>query len=393
MGIESERPPRGCRGRTASWMAFTLAAAVVISLPVTVAARAAGTVVFTPASVSRILSDNLIDSGLLRQVVIQGLFSRDTDGQTTASELGRLMTYANDEQRQAAADIVIPLDWTRAQLEGMVSAFYDRLDSDAPAPEMSIDLASIRTNLLDGGVDDLMDLVWRTWPDCNSDQSSQIKAALESAQSAPFIVCRPQEPTAGLFKQALVSALKTEVQAIPDSLPSSEVTRSGPYSDLQDARRLLATIKLLSNWLWLLPASLLGLIVALVVRSWTGLFRWWGIPLLVGGLLSIALAAWGGRLGSGWLDSQMALAAADVPPALHDAVVGIVSQVDRMAVQAYLRLSLLEAGGAGILTLLGVLITARPDGAEPAGPAHGGQEDDALSDEGSLDGPPSGMFG
>jgi hypothetical protein len=365
----------------------------VISLPLALAARAAGSVVFDPGTVSRILSDNLIDSGFLRQVVIQGLFSRETDGQQTASEVGRLMTYASDQQRQAAADIMVPPDWAQAQLQGLIVGFNAWLISDETAPDLSVDLAPIRENLLNAGAAELVDLIWSTWPDCTPDQAAQIEGALLSTQSPPFIACRPPQPTGELFHQLMITGLKSEVRTMPESLPLVDLSSPGSISDLQQTKSLLASVRLLATWLWLVPASLLGLIVALVVRSWPALFRWWGVPLLAGGLAGIALAALGATLGSRWLDTQLASMASSVPAALQGALSGIATQGYQAAVRALLRQSLVEAGGAGIITLLGVLNGRDAGAVGPAAQKSASAGDVAESSLGRDEEPPSGIFG
>jgi len=383
----------GCRPRAARGMALVLAAAIVISLPLALAARAAGSVVFDPGSVSQILSDNLIDSGLLRQVVIQGLFSRETDGQQTASEVGRLMTYASAQQRQAAADIVVPPRWAQAQLQGLIVGFNAWLTSDETLPNLSVDLAPIRENLLHGGAADLVDLIWSTWPDCTPDQAAQIAGALLSTQSPPFIACRPPEPTGELFHQLMISGLEAEVRTIPETLPLVDLSSPGSLSDLQQTKSLLVSVRLLARWLWLVPASLLGLIVALVVRSWPSLFRWWGIPLLAGGLVGIAVAAMGATLGSRWLDSQLALMGSGVPAALQGAISGIATQSYQAAVRALLRQALVVAGGAGIVTLIGVLRAPGAGDVRPAAQQSARGDDEVERSLGSDEEPPSGMFG
>jgi hypothetical protein len=374
-------------------MALVLAAAIVISLPLALAARAAGSVVFDPGSVSRILSDNLIDSGLLRQVVIQGLFSRETDGQQTASEVGRLMTYASAQERQAAADIVVPPRWAQAQLQGLIMGFNAWLTSDETLPNVSVDLSPIRENLLHGGAADLADLIWSTWPDCTPDQVAQIAGALLSTQSPPFIACRPPEPTGELVHQLMISGLEAEVRTMPESLPLVDLSSPGLLSDLQQTKSLLVSVRLLATWLWLVPASLLGLIVALVVRSWRALFRWWGIPLLAGGLVGIALAALGATLGSRWLDFQLASMAGSVPAALQGAISGIATQGYQAAVRALFRQALVAAGGAGIITLIGVLRGPGDGGVRPAAPTPARGDEQVEPSLGNDAEPPSGMFG
>lgn len=389
MSTEPDRASGGCGPRAARWLAVVLAVVVAISLPLTLGARAAASVLFSPASVSQILSQNLIDSGLLRQVVIQGLFARETDGLLTASDFGRLMTYADEQQRQAAADTVVPPGWAQEQLQALVAGFYTWLSSDAAAPDLVVDFAPVRAHLLNSGAADLVDLIWSTWPNCTSAQASQIEAAINAGESPQLITCRPPEPTAGLFKATMVLGLESEVQTMPDKIPVADLAGAGSNADLQQIRRTLNGIHLLATWLWLVPASLLGLIVALVVRSWTGLFRWWGIPLLVGGLLGIVLSVLAGSVGSGWLDAQLATAATDAPIALRQALSGTITQAYQVMVRAFFRGSFVEAGAAGVLTLLGVLIKPQSPGADSVEPPPIAAHVDAGSD----DEPPSGMFG
>jgi chromate transport protein ChrA len=44
-------------------------------------------------------------------------------------------------------------------------------------------------------------------------------------------------------------------------------------------------------WGWFLPASLLGLLMILIIRSLRDIGQWWGIPLLLGGLWSLVVIA------------------------------------------------------------------------------------------------------
>jgi len=375
------------------WVALLLAGAIAVSLPLALAVRAAGSVLFAPRTVTTIFSDHLIDSGLLRQLVIQGMFSRETNGQLTASDFGRLMTYADDQQRQAAADIVVPPDWAQTQLERLITDFFAWLNGDGVAPELTVELVPIRQGLLDGGAADLIDLIWSTWPACTAEQQAQIDSALRSGATPPLVACRPSKPTAGLYRQLIVVGLENEVQSMPATLAVIDLSAPGSADEFQQAKRLLINLRLLANWLWLVPASLLGVIVALVVRSWPGLFRWWGISLLAGGLVGTALAALGATIGATWLDANLVSSAGSLPIALHDAISGIARQGYQTAISAFFRQSIIESGAAGVLTLLGVLVRPDSDQRIPGEPAHveldNASEPEAHGDESR----PSGMFG
>jgi hypothetical protein len=382
----------GCRNRVTSGLAIGLASLIAISLPLALAAHAAGSVLFDAPTVTSILSENLIDSGLLRQTVIQSLFSRETEGQLTASELGRMMSYATEQQRQAAADLVAPPDWAQAQLRGLAKAFYAWLNGNSSLPNLALDLAPVRQNLLQGGTADLVDLIWSTWPECSAEQEAQIAAGLSSGQGSAITTCQPAQPTADQYRQLMIMSLDAEIRNMPDTLPLVDVTSPGSGSNLLEVKQFLISTRVLSRWLWLVPASLLGLLIAVAVRSWAGLLRWWGIPLLVGGLAGIVLAALGGTVGAQWVRTQLAPLRSDMPAALAGAVTGIATQSYQTVVRALLRQSLLVAGGAGILTLVGVLATPRGQSEQPVEPPTPQRADDEISEVDDQD-RPSGMFG
>jgi hypothetical protein len=115
--------------------------------------------------------------------------------------------------------------------------------------------------------------------------------------------------------------------------------------------------------------------------------------LLAGGLAGIALAALGATLGSRWLDTQLASMASSVPAALQGALSGIATQGYQAAVRALLRQSLVEAGGAGIITLLGVLNGRDAGAVGPAAQKSASAGDVAESSLGRDEEPPSGIFG
>jgi hypothetical protein len=391
--VGSDNSSRGCRGQVTGWLALVLAGLVAVSLPLTLAARATGRVLFDPETVSSILAQNLIDSGLLRQVVVQGLFSKETNGQLTASDLGRLMTYASPEQRQEVVDLLVPSGWAETQLKDMTTAFYSWIDSDAPAPDLVISLIPIRRTLLNGGVADFVDLIWSTWPACTAEQQAGIEAALLAGQSPPLTACQLTPPEAEAYRRLMASALESEALKLPDSLPVVDPSAPGSSSNLQQVKELLVYARLLSTWLWLLPASLLGLIVALVVRSWAGLFRWWGISLLSGGFAAMALAGLASTLGARWLEAQLAMTASTMSPVLHDVIVGVATEAYRSSVGVFFRQALLVAGGAGVVTLLGVLSGSGDEREGPSGLRQAALHtppDPGEEDEGDH---PSGMFG
>jgi hypothetical protein len=81
---------RGCRYRTARWLGVVLAGGVAFSRPLTLAARAASRVLFDPKEFSTALSANLIDSGQMRQLALQRLYTKENEGELTATDFVRV---------------------------------------------------------------------------------------------------------------------------------------------------------------------------------------------------------------------------------------------------------------------------------------------------------------
>ena len=159
-------------------------------------------------------------------------------------------------------------------------------------------------------------------------------------------------------------------------------------------------------WSWFLPASLLGVIMILTIRSMQEIGKWWGIPLLIGGLLSIMVIGLV-SVGRGDLIRDMLVNFAPVGTPFYQAfeivLLGILVAVIRLAFFHALLIT-----GAGLaLWLITRYLSKRSDPqimleseprddaqeeqvsglpAPPPGPPLGSRPEDE-------EGPPSGIFG
>jgi hypothetical protein len=72
--------------------------------------------------------------------------------------------------------------------------------------------------------------------------------------------------------------------ALTDELAQVEDTAGvGP----EMLKQTLRNIRFLAGTVWLIPLGLLLLVAVLAVRTLAGLGRWWGLPLTVGGILTL----------------------------------------------------------------------------------------------------------
>ena len=98
----------------------------------------------------------------------------------------------------------------------------------------------------------------------------------------PF--CNPPEETQGLLKPVIETQIKIALVAIPDNKTFLEKSSlNNDFFDLQSLRILMRLSPLL-------PILFLLLVTMLMVRSLNTWLRWWGIPLLVSGGISLVMS-------------------------------------------------------------------------------------------------------
>jgi hypothetical protein len=72
------------------------------------------------------------------------------------------------------------------------------------------------------------------------------------------------------------------IQSLPDQIPLS--------SSFGNVLNILRITRAVMSWSLLLPLVFLGLTTVFAVRSWRSLLRWWGIPLLVSGVIALVIS-------------------------------------------------------------------------------------------------------
>lgn len=386
----------GCLTRLARLLAFALAGIFVLSLPMAMLAQSGAAVLFNPARARTVIQTNLVDSTVLRQLVFEGLISEMAGGPATGSDLSHMLSYVGANQREAVAQILLPQDYVRGQVANLVDSFYAWLDTDAPLPDLRVDLGPIQANLENGGSEALVDLVVESWPVCTPDQLKEVQTAVLQGQTPPVLACQLPEPLLSAQKTALVTEVNLAVHAMPASVSFTQGAGSAETEQFASLKRGLDTIRSLARWLWLIPVALLGLIMAVAVRSWQSWLRWWGYPLLLGGLLTLLLSLVALGLSPSWLINRLAGPGQlqGFPVILRQTTRGMISDIytrvaDGLAVRA---LIVMVVGAA--MAVVGYFTRPAeprlvPEPAEPTWqrPA----KDEPQPGEGEV--PPSGMFG
>lgn len=264
---------------------------------------------------------------------------------------------------------LLPPDWLKAQTENALDQAFAILDSTEPAPEVTISLVEWKAHVTgEAGVNAFLQLV-RVQPPCSQDELR--KWVTEGVTELP--TCKPPDDVLAAATPRIQAMLNDVVADIPDEAGLSQAfkgedeSREAPPPDSGGATQgplpFLRTIRLGARLGLLIPVALLSLVALFAVRSWKGLMRWWGIPLLLAGLIGAALAV---ALLPVMKFGYVTFAAGKIPPYLSD---GFVQAGLDVAWQIAGTLARWMGGEAALIGLAGLTMLAGLGFIKGPGPA------------------------
>lgn len=186
---------------------------------------------------------------------------------------GAGMEAVSDEELRTAMERIAPREELQAIFEPIVQSFigYLRGESD----NVSISLTDFKAGIVARAPDAIIGIT-EGKPPCDGRWSG--------------FHCRPKPAELVELRARLVAYYASAPPPMPDTLtyPETAAARLEAEAQFPAERRRQAVAGL--QYSPLVTGILLLLIAAFSVRSWRGLTRWWGIPILGGGAL--ALLAW-----------------------------------------------------------------------------------------------------
>lgn len=337
-------------------LGLLLAGLVTITLPVALVLSAVHSQLFSPERVKELVTQEFVGSGALREGIAVSLVTEADDGQEGIRQLTAEM---DSSELDRLAAVVVPDVWLEDQIATAVDNLYTWVEGERPVPAIALDMRPLRQHLLTGGAEQAVDIVMGSWPPCTQSQLEVLATeALDGGGSIPLLTCLSPEPYQSLLKEHLVFRVSQEVKAMPSRQPliGAEV-ESGSQAEYGELKSALRTLRWLGGWSWMVPVGLLGLTMAVMVRSARGWALWWGGPLLAGGVLSVILAlALQGPAEEFLIDIVAQFdAPASFRGALEAALLNVVDSVHRR----WLFSGMLVTGAGGVLSLLGWILPGR----------------------------------
>lgn len=276
---------RGCLGWGFHILAWILAVAFVLLMPVALTGRSVGAVLFSPERMGAIVQNRLIDSGTLDRALADAIFRGGMGGD--GSTFGRVAEFLSEAERQELMGSVLPPGWVGAQLLESLRGFYAWLDGEEAYPSLILEIGPVKDRLLGGGLVAIVDTVVDSWPSCTPEEAEQLRTELLRT-GEPSHLCEPPEPIRGQIVEWITLTLEEETRSLPDRIPMVERV-PGQAAQLVGMKQDLRMARAWMRWGWLVPVSLLGWIMAFVIRNKRAWARWWGIPLTLAGLGTMAL--------------------------------------------------------------------------------------------------------
>jgi hypothetical protein len=198
------------------------------------------------------------------------------------------------DQWGALLRTLLPADWLQSQVESALRQGFDILNTPAAPLSIRIDMREFKKRLTGpAGTDALMQII-RALPPCEPGYVP------DPAQPETLLECKPSDELMPQVESQIAPALAEATMEIPDQVDILEPLRDSGAFAFEQYNLPVGPRQLLQIGRWIVRLSpilcigILILVTLLVVRSWRGFLRWWGIPILAAGacVLLTAIAIW-----------------------------------------------------------------------------------------------------
>jgi hypothetical protein len=191
---------------------------------------------------------------------------------------------------------LLPADWLQRQVESVLQQTFTLLDTPGAALAITIDMRDFKTRLTGPAGTDAMMQIIQSLPPCKADYFP------DPSDPASMLECKPPDEMIAVIQPGITTALGEAAKTIPDQLDLLESVRASGALNLEQAglpigpRQILQIGRVIVRLSPILCIGILILVTLLVVRSWRGFLRWWGIPILAAGIgvVLTAIVIWVG---------------------------------------------------------------------------------------------------
>ncbi|MGB7539550.1 MAG: hypothetical protein WBM17_13505 [Anaerolineales bacterium] len=218
---------------------------------------------------------------------------------------------------------LLPADWLQGQVESVLNQAFKILDTPGAPLSITIDMRDFKKRLTGPAGTDAMMQIIQALPPCKADYIP------DASNPSSLLECKPPDEMMAVIEPGITTALAEAAKTIADQVDLLEPVRASGALNLEQSGLPVGPRQILQIGRWIVRLSpilcigILILVTLLVVRSWRGFLRWWGIPILAAGVgvLLTAIVIWVG------LDVVISLGRENLPanisPGVFDTGAGI----------------------------------------------------------------------
>lgn len=302
------------------FIAFILAGALIIALPLALLANNVGDVLFNQEQVNEITTGVVLDSELI-PAALEIVTNRQAEDISTkiektespdARELNLYnLIYSMEEQNwknlRAAllADEVIG-SWIQTTVDG----FYNWLDTDDQLPFISWKMRPLIDRMNGPEGEAAVVAFYDSLPDCTDLQMEEMKTNPGEPLPRSKMVkelCKLSTFPHTEQIEVYIDVMRMVVAATPHEFNATQalLKQREQIGSIYTLKWTIRTMRWNLDTVLLIPLILLFLILVFGVRSMEGLGQWFGIPLIGGGLISLITALLYRPLWRGWLAERI----------------------------------------------------------------------------------------
>ncbi len=363
------------------FLAFLLAGALIIALPLSLVASNVGNVIFNQEQMSEISTGVVLDSELI-PAALEIMTNRQAEdistkiGQTDnpgGRELNLYnLIYSMEEQnwknfkKALLADDVIE-SWIQAIIDG----FYNWLNTDEPLPYVSLGMQPVIDRMKGPEGEEAVVAFYDSLPDCTDIQ-------MEDMQTNPGDPLPRSKMVKELCKLSTfphadqINVYKEVMAMVVDATPLQYNATQAILKQREQIGGVFTLKWTIRTWRWnmdtvlLIPLVLLLLVLFFGVRSMEGLGQWFGIPLIGGSLISLITALLSRTLWRGWLAERMPDAIPQTSLLYHELIEASVRVIGPIFNPLILQSFVILLIGASLLTMGFILRMRKATGEKKA---------------------------
>ncbi len=288
----------GCFKFFGNVIAFFFLVIFLIILPAIIWTFNIQQAMFEPETYEQILGKRAFYNHVLPSMVA-GLTTANEEGdqpipaeQTDLPLNPQVFDNLTTEDWEALTELLLPAPWIKGELERNVEALFKWFDGPNIRPDIYFELGEVKERFSGKEGQEALDLVVASWPACSPTESQLVEAYLDDdLDAAEFPACQPN----GDLKERLMDDLSESMVTTGKDLPKFAPDREYMDNPIDPAERdqwlgikfVLRVARRVSYLLFLIPLVLLLLIEIFAIRSFKGLFKWYGWASLLGGLATL----------------------------------------------------------------------------------------------------------